>query len=68
MSLENKNVNALRVLAVDMIENAKSGDVIELSFDMNFRTVKGMENPEDEESKNTPARYIDLPQPHHLKS
>lgn len=25
MSLENKNVNALRVLAVDMIENAKSG-------------------------------------------
>lgn len=25
MSLENKNVNALRILAVDMIENAKSG-------------------------------------------
>ena len=25
MSLENKNINALRVLAVDMIENAKSG-------------------------------------------
>ena len=25
MSLENKNINALRILAVDMIENAKSG-------------------------------------------
>ena len=25
MDIENKNVNALRVLAVDMIENAKSG-------------------------------------------